>query len=450
MVNIAEASYRAGWPHFSVFRPHPPAATLSGWLRETQALTDALFSVIDAARLKVPQIRIVNPPLWEIGHVGWFQEFWIHRCGSFESPSMLAGADKLYDSSRVHHDTRWSLDLPDLEATRLYGRTVMERSLEMLDRGPLTDELAYFTQLAILHQGMHNEAFCYMWQTLGYPWPLSLPQPAARSTHEGTHSGDIAIPPCKIVLGAQQACGFVFDNEKWAHEIELPGFAIARHAVTNAEFRAFVEDGGYRRGEFWSDAGRLMLEQTLIAAPRYWKRDGDTWLVRRFDREMALDPAEPVLHVSFHEAEAYCRWSGRRLPTEAEWECAASTGPDGSAKRRYPWGDELVRPAEAFAQVDARCAGPAPVCAFPAGRSGWGACQMLGNVWEWTSSRFAPYPGFSADPYGEYSAPWFVDDHRVLRGGSFATPLRLIRNTWRNFYMPHRADVFCGFRTCAA
>lgn len=449
MANIAETSHRAGWPDFSAFRPHPPAAALSAWLRETQALTDRLFSVIGAAGLAVPKIRIVNPPLWELGHVGWFQEFWIHRRGSFDVPSIIRGADKLYDSSRVHHDTRWSLDLPDLDATRRYGKSIQERSLEMLDRGPITDELAYFTQLAILHQDMHNEAFCYMWQTLGYPSPLPLSQTDSCRERENSHSGDIEIPPRKMLLGAPATSGFIFDNEKWAHEVELPGFTIARCAVSNAEFRAFVEDGGYRRGEFWSSAGRLMLDETSLAAPRYWRREGDSWLVKRFDREMALDPAEPVLHVSFHEAEAYCRWAGRRLPTEAEWECAAATDPDGAMKRRYPWSDELNQPVEALARLDARCASPAPVDAFPAGRSGWGACQMIGNVWEWTSSRFTPYPGFSADPYREYSAPWFVDDHRVLRGGSFATPHRLIRNTWRNFYPPHRADVFCGFRTCA-
>ena len=447
MGNIAESPQRTGWPDFSRFRPHPSGTALSAWLRETQGLTDTLFSVIDAARLDVPKIRIVNPPLWEIGHVGWFQEFWIHRRGSFESPSMLAGADALYDSARAHHATRWALELPDLDATRRYVKAVLERSLDMLDRGPLTDELAYFTQLGILHQDMHNEAFCYMWQTLGYPLPL----PAARSVDEGVAGGegDIDIPARTLVLGAAPSTGFVFDNEKWQHKIDLSAFAIARHAVTNAQYRAFVEDGGYRRSEFWNESGRLMLDELGLAAPRYWRRDGDGWRIRRFDRWLALEPREPVMHVSFHEAQAYCRWAGRRLPTEAEWECAAATGPDDRTKRRYPWGDAANAPVETLAQLDARCAGPAAVADFPAGRSGWGACQMLGNVWEWTFSRFGPYPGFSSDPYKEYSAPWFADDHRVLRGGSFVTPLRLIRNTWRNFYMPHRADMFCGFRTCS-
>ena len=452
MGNIAEVPHRAGWPDFSLFRPHPSGAILAAWLRETQALTDTLFSVIDARRLDVPKIRIVNPPLWEIGHVGWFQEFWIHRRGSFDAPSMIAGADRLYDSSRVHHDTRWTLDLAHIDATRRYLDAVLQRSLEMLDRDPLTDELAYFTQLSILHQDMHNEAFCHMWHTLGYP----MPQPAAPSaasaagSGDGSRAGDIDIPACRLALGAPPESGLVLDNEKWAHEVELSAFSIARHAVSNAQFLAFVEDGGYRRREFWSDAGRRMLDEVGLDAPRYWRREGSAWRMRRFEREMALDPAEPVMHVSFHEAEAWCRWAGRRLPTEAEWECAAATSPGTGAKRRYPWGDAIDESVESLARLDARCAGPASVGDFPAGASGWGARQMLGNVWEWTASRFAPYPQFSADPYKEYSAPWFVDDHRVLRGGSFATPLRLIRNTWRNFYMPHRADVFCGFRTCAA
>ncbi len=450
MANIAERTYRAGWPDFSLFRPHPSATTLAAWLRETHCLTARLFSVIDGRRLEVPLMRIVNPPLWELGHVGWFQEFWVLRGGSFAAPSMIPGADTLYDSARVPHDTRWSLPLPDLDATRRYVDAVRDRSLELLDRAPLTDELAYFTQLSILHQDMHNEAFCYMWQTLGYPMPLPAAPAGAQCGPESLQvSQDIEIPAGTLMLGAAPASGFVFDNEKWAHEVELAAFAIARHAVTNAEYQAFVEEGGYRQPELWSAAGLAMLDELRLAAPRYWLREGERWRVRRFDRELALEPSEPVMHVSFHEAQAYCRWAGRRLPTEAEWECAAATRAGDATKRRYPWGDALDAPIDALARLDARYAGPAAARAFPAGRSGWGGVQMLGNVWEWTSSRFAPYPGFSADPYREYSEPWFAEDHRVLRGGSFATPLRLIRNTWRNFYMPHRSDVFCGFRTCA-
>lgn len=217
-------------------------------------------------------------------------------------------------------------------------------------------------------------------------------------------AGDAEIAACSFELGAMPGSGFVFDNEEWKHAVNLPAFAIARRAVSNAEVLAFVEDRGYARREFWSEAGWRMREGLSLDHPRYWVRRDGAWGVRRFDRVLALDPDEPVRHVSFHEAQAWCRWAKRRLPSEAEWECAATAG-------------ELGR--------------------------------LPGEVWEWTSSRFSPYPGFSADPYAEYSAPWFAEDHRVLRGGSFATPARLIRPTWRNFYPPHRADPFCGFRTCA-
>ena len=398
MDNIAEPTARAGWPDFSLYRPHPAAARLRAWLAEAHKLTGVLTQFIESASPAVPMLEIVNPPLWELGHIAWFQEFWLHRGGDFAAPSMLRGADRWYDSARVAHATRWSLDLPDAEATRAYVEAVYERTQALLDRDPLSDARAYFAQLAIFHQDMHNEAFCYMWQTLAYPMPVAWPEAGASS------AVDIEIPTGTIALGAVPGSGFVFDNEKWAHEARLPAFAIARRAVSNAEYRAFVDDGGYARRELWSDAGWTLRDRLALAHPRYWRRVGDGWSVRRFDRWLPLAAHAPVMHVSWHEAQAYCAWAGRRLPSEAEWECAAASHSD-----RFD----------------------------------------CGRVWEWTASRFGPYPGFSADPYKEYSAPWFAEEHRVLRGGSFATPPRLLRTTWRNFYTPERADMFCGFRTCA-
>jgi iron(II)-dependent oxidoreductase len=253
--------------------------------------------------------------LWELGHIAWFQEFWLHRGGDFDAPSILPHADRWYDSARVAHDTRWSLDLPDWQATRAYFEAVLERSLSLLDCDALTDARAYFAQLALFHQDMHNEAFCYMWQTLGYPMPVAWPEPGA------SIAADIGIPASSIALGARPGSGFVFDNEKWAHEVRLPAFGIARRAVTNAEYREFVDAGGYVRREFWSELGWAMRERLALDHPRYWRRDADAWSVRRFDRWLPLAAHEPVMHVSCHEAEAYCVWAGRRLPSEAEWVC---------------------------------------------------------------------------------------------------------------------------------
>ena len=359
MISAAAPALRKAWPDFSLYRPHPPRATLAQWLEEARALTRRCFSLLAPAQLEVPCLPIVNPPRWELGHVAWFQEFWVHRRGDFDTPSLLAGADRLYDSSRVAHGSRWHLDLPDMEATWRYLDTVHARTLELL-RGPLDDEASYLVQLAIFHHDMHNEAFCYMWRTLGYPDVLSQP------VFSGDDTADIQIPGGRFVLGSPKGSGFVFDNEKWAHEVELEPFAIASRAVTNGEYARFVADGG--------------------PAPRHWRPD--------------LDPSQPVMHVSWHGAQAYCEWADRRLPTEAELERA-----------------------------------------FPVLKNS--------GLWEWTETRFAPYPGFSPDPYADYSQPWFADDHRVLRGGSFATPARLKRPAFRNFYQPHRSDVFCGFRTCA-
>ena len=257
-------------------------------------------------------------------------------------------------------------------------------------------------------------------------------------------SDDAEIPGGSFALGASPSERFVFDNEKWSHPAKVRPFRMARSAVTNAEFAAFVEDEGYLRSEFWSDAGWRWLEQTKRSEPLYWSRIEGNWQLRRFDRLIALPPDEPVAHVNWHEAEAYCRYAGRRLPTEAEWEFAACWDPREGRKRRNPWGDEPWTPRRAcLAQASL-----ASVHAYPEGDNPWGVRQLIGNLWEWTASPFQPYPGFSPDPYQEYSAPWF-GTHQVLRGGAFATSPHIGYAGYRNFFTPDRADVFAGFRTCA-
>jgi gamma-glutamyl hercynylcysteine S-oxide synthase len=347
-------------------------------LVDSRARSARITADFEGERLLGPKLAIVNPPLWEIGHVAWFQEYWCLRLrpDGTRSDPMLADADALYDSAKVAHDTRWDLPLPTIAETRKFGDAVLERVRERLAREPDNEWFHYFVRLATFHEDMHAEAFLYTHQTLGYANPApELARARARPAE------DIECAGGKFELGAQpRQNGFVFDNEKWAHEVEIEPFRIASAPVTNAEYRDFLECGGVGK------------------APRYWKKEGGAWLERRFDRWEPIVPNAPVIHVDWNEAQAYCKWAKRRLPTEAEREFA-------SAKLES------------------------------------------GGVWEWTSSTFGPYPGFVVDPYKEYSEPWF-GNHMVLRGGSFAAPARLLRNTFRNFYMTHRGDVFAGFRTC--
>ena len=270
---------------------------------------------------------------------------------------------------------RWDLPLPSIEETKKYLQNVIERVLERLEREPENEQLRYFVRLATYHEDMHGEAFHYTSQTLGYDGP-DVETPGASG------SRDIEFQKTRFLLGAVEGEDeFVFDNEKWAHEVEAAPFRIASAPVTNAEYLEYVEDGG--------------------RAPRYWSQSDGAWLERRFDKWQPLRGEEPVRHVDWNDAQAYCGWAKRRLPSEAEWEMAVKNP-------SFTWG----------------------------------------AVWEWTASPFEPYPGFVIDPYADYSKPWF-GTHMVLRGASFTTPRRMLRPTFRNFYPPHRGDVFCGFRTCA-
>jgi len=423
-------------------RPAPD--TLSWQLQSARRRTHILTQDLKGTQLLGPKLAIVNPVLWELGHVAWFQERWCLRlrAGESLSDSLLGGADALYDSAAVAHDTRWDLPLPSLEATLDFQDRVLERVLGRLEREPDNEWFLYFVQLALFHEDMHAEAFHYTRQTLGHADPLASGSPGRQGRESGLQ-GEVEMPGGKFLLGASRNTGFHFDNEKWAHLVEVRPFRVARVPVTNKAYLGFVREGGYRHRDLWSAEGWLWREQAQAEAPCYWAEKGGAWMERRFTDWVGLDDDLPVMHVNWHEANAYCRYAGRRLPSEADWEFAASfRGDDG--KRRYPWGDT---PADGTrANLDA--GGRVPVAALAAGDSLGGCRQMLGNVWEWTSSPFGPYPGFVCDPYREYSEPWF-GTHKVLRGGSFATPARLVHNTWRNFYTPDRGDVFAGFRTCA-
>ncbi len=421
---------------------------ISTWLRDARARTLALAAVLTPDALLGPRLAIVNPPLWELGHVAWFQEKWVLRHATGRPP-LRADVDALYDSTAIPHDARWELPLPSLDETVAYLGAVERAVLDEL--AALGEERLYFARLAVFHEDMHCEAMAFTRQTLGLaaPRPSRSEQPLATA---GALPGDVQVPGGTFLLGAAPGGPFAFDNEKWAHPVELAPFAIARAPVTQAQFAAFVEDGGYRRKGLWSGSGWRWREATGADRPAYWEPRGGSWARREFDALLPLEPHRPMVHVSWFEAEAFCRWAGRRLPTEAEWEAAAAgePGPAGRLaprKRRFPWGDGP--PTAERAHLGAQVLRAVDVGALSAGDSAFGCRQMIGNVWEWTASDFLPYPGFIPDPYREYSKPWF-GTHKVLRGGSFATPARLIRNTWRNFYTPDRRDPWAGFRTCAA
>ena len=421
---------------------HENSRTLSDQLRDARRRTRALTSDLEGQQLFGPKCTIVNPVLWELGHVAWFQERWCLRLRPDESlsASLLEGSDALYDSAKVAHDERWDLPLPELSRTLDFQERVLEGVLARLGRERDNPWLAYFVQLAIFHEDMHAEAFHYTRQTLGYTDPLGGGASPAAGKYEEAR-GDAEVPGGPYLIGASRNSGFHFDNEKWAHPFKLAPFRIARVPVTNEEFLGFVREGGYRRREWWSPEG--WQSKGEAEAPRYWAQRDKQWLERRFSEWVPLQPDLPVMHVDWHEASAYCRYAGRRLPSEAEWEVAASLDAE-NRRRRYPWGD-----SSEGGRANLGAAGRVPVDRFPSGDSFGGCRQMIGNVWEWTSSTFAPYPGFVSDPYREYSEPWF-GTHKVLRGGSFTTPARLIANSWRNFYLPERGDIFAGFRTCAS
>jgi iron(II)-dependent oxidoreductase len=438
------ASARPGTCHFD-------NGGLSAWVEDARRRTLDLAADLGGERLVPPRLPIVNPILWELGHVAWFQERWaLHH--AFGQEASLSGA--LYDSARVAHDTRWDLDLPPLARTLELLVQVRDRVLDRLSRRPLTPAEAYFVLLSVYHEDMHDEALLVARQALGHPAPALSEAPAGAAAPDGASGaaapdgasgavGDATFGERAIMLGSARGSPFVFDNEKWAHPVRVGAFAIARACVTEGEFRDFVEDRGYVRGELWSGRGREWLERQPVRHPVYWHRrePRGEWTVRRFDGWRPLDPGLPVVHVSWWEAEAFCRWAGRRLPTEAEWE-AAATG----SERAFPWGPE--EPSGAHANLDGLALGPVPVQARERGDSPERVRQLVGNVWEWTASPFVPYPGFTPDPYEEYSQPWF-GTHMVLRGGAWATRSRLIRSQVRNFYTPDRRDPIAGFRTCA-
>jgi len=364
------------------------AAALKASRATTLALLDAYADALGPT-LAVPYSNQLNPPLWEAGHIGWFQDFWLTRNAQralgvradpdhARPPGRMDDADALYNSSRVAHETRWHLPLPGLAATRDYLAAGLADTLALLAATPESDDALYFFRLALFHEDMHAEAGIYMAQALD----IALPADIAPETWPARAGEELALPARTWRLG-HAGPGFAFDNELTAHDVPLDAYRIDSEVVSWARYLPF-------------------LETTGAAPPRYLRRNGGAWQCRRFGIWQPLDPAAPATHLSWDEANAWCRWAGRRLPTEAEWEAAALSHPD------FRWG----------------------------------------AVWEWTAGRFAPFPGFAPHPYRDYSAPWFHERY-VLRGASRATSPRMRHPRYRNYFTPERNDMHNGFRSCA-
>lgn len=429
--------------------------TLVSWVYESRERVLDLVADLDDTQLIGPMLATVNPPIWEVGHLAWFQELFVLRRTCSEDPILAAG-DALFDSAAIPHDTRWQLKLPPRRDTVDYVRKVTTRVADRLAGPHATAALRHFARYAVHHDDMHTEALTYTRQTHGYPVPrISTHVPNSSAEMPGPAGplpGDREVPGGAVLLGADRDEEFVFDNEKWVHPVQIEPFVIARAPVTQEEYASFVADGGYDRSELWDDHGWAWRQSVSAALPLYWRRNVDGSFQRRhFDRWATLEPHRPVVHVCWYEAKAYCRWSGRRLPSEAEWETAALGHSDGSGglaptRRRMPWGHEAAGPQ--LAHLDWRCMDTADVASYPAGDSAFGCRQMVGNVWEWTDTTFGPYPNFEQDAYRDNSWPWF-GSRKVLRGGAWATRSRLVRGTLRNYFTPDRRDVFAGFRTVA-
>jgi iron(II)-dependent oxidoreductase len=371
----------------------PVRAALLETRQRTLDLADAYASALGAAGMEVPYAPQLNPPLWEWGHIAWFQEYWVSRnqqrsLGVLCDPSHARAplqplADSRYDSSRAPHRERWSL-LPDASATRDYLAAALDGTLRALDALPADagDDELYFFRLVALHEAMHAEAATYMGRALG----IGIPPAATPAQPAAPLLAQLSLPEQVFRLGAPQG-GFAFDNELGAQDVSIEAFEIDDRPVSWGRFLTFVHAGGYEQRKWWSEAGWSWLQQQSGS-----RRKGPE----------AGEALAAAVHLSAHEAEAWCRWAGRRLPTEAQWECAALQAPG------FLWGE----------------------------------------VWEWTASSFEPYPGFSAHPYREYSQPWF-GSRRVLRGACRATSPWLAHPRYRNFFEPQRTDIFAGFRSCA-
>jgi gamma-glutamyl hercynylcysteine S-oxide synthase len=418
-------------------------------LEEARERTRFLLGPVSEEDIVAQHDPIMSPLIWDFGHIGNYEELWLLEKAHGKGLSQRELYD-MYNASLHPREERPSLDLLDWDSANRYLDAVREAVLETLEHSdfdgedPLLQD-GFVYNMIIQHEYQHNETMLQTLQLMksrSYKPEARIELPSGGSVEEEM----ISIPSGPFVMGTGDR-SWPLDNERDAHVVDLPDFFIDATPVTNHAFAEFVEDGGYERPELWEPAGWEFVKREGITAQKHWYQpEPHSWWTERFGFDEPLNPDAPVMHVSWYEADAYARWAGKRLPTEAEWEKAASWDPVTETKRLYPWGDNA--PTQELANLDQLAFRPAEVGAYPAGASAYGVLGMIGDVWEWTSSDFHAYPGFEAFPYEEYSEVFFGPDYKVLRGGSWATRPAATRNTFRNWDFPTRRQLFVGFR-CA-
>ncbi|MGH7566668.1 MAG: ergothioneine biosynthesis protein EgtB [Gemmatimonadota bacterium] len=428
------------------------ASRLVGELQTARLETLDLVEALSDEQLAGQVTSILSPIAWDLGHMSEFEELWLVKTvdalrGNAEPGGEL---ETIYDAVRTPRSERGALELPDrvelLRRLRQIRRAALERlRVADLDAGQplLADGFVY--RMLSQHETQHQETILQavaLMNDAPFEPAHRLAAPRAKLPPD---TEMVIVPPGRFQAGTATAPG-AYDNERPVHWVELPAFWIDTAPVTVGDWLAFMEDGGYERRDVWSEEGRIWHSAERCNHPLGWRRGEDGWVDVQFGHVEPLVHTRPVQHLSWYESDAFARWTGKRLPSELEWEKAAAWDPELRIARVWPWGD--APPAADLANLGARTYAPAPVGAYPRGRSFYGCHQMIGDVWEWTASEFLPYPGFEAFPYPEYSEVHFGKGYRVLRGGSWATAPIVARNTFRNWDLPERRQVFAGLR-CA-
>jgi len=417
-------------------------------LWEAREQTRRLLEPLSTSDLSAQHSELMSPLVWDLAHIGWYEEYWLLR--ELGADTTDRGVfDEIYDAFGNPRSDRPNLPLLDPAAAWTYCDEVRARVLEHLDQVDfdsggrlLADGFVY--GLVAQHELQHNETMLQTLQLRADPYPLPAVSASRRATNGSTAAGEIAFAGGDVTVGSDHE--WAYDNEQPLSSVPQRPFSIDRMPVTNAEYQAFIADGGYNSEDLWAPQGWSHVSSAAIDAPLGWSHDGGgSWVRLRLGNMEAIPVDEPVQHVSWFEADAYARWAGKRLPTESEWETAAAWDPQRHRARTYPWGDsyELGR-----ANLGLTSFGPSATGSFGSGTSPIGCEQTVGDVWEWTSSDFVAYDGFDAFPYPEYSEVFFGAEYKVLRGGSWATSPSVARASFRNWDFPIRRQLFVGFR-CA-